>query len=58
MCKCRLPLRKEMPNLSGVISNDITEIIYGNLFVRIDFQNILILEEDGEKPLPMRCQAP
>ena len=37
MCKYRLPLRKEMPNLSGVISNDITEIIYGNLFVRIDF---------------------
>lgn len=56
MCKCRLPLRKEKPNLSGVISNDITETIYVNLFVKIEFQKP-ILEEDGEKPLPMSCQA-
>lgn len=39
MCKCRHPLRKEMPNPSGRIQMISEQNIYWNLFVRMYFKN-------------------
>ncbi len=56
MCECRPCVRNKMPNLSGVISNVNWKDIWF-FYCEVGTSKQTDTEEDGEKPLPMSCQA-